>query len=394
LYPITNNNKKRAAKGKVSQNKSSRQNMVLVQAPSAKSTKVKNPGPKMVRGSGNALLVKHREFVTDLAAVDNGLNLKTFVANPGLTSLFTWLPMLAYNYETYRFNNLKLLYRPTCSTQTTGSIIIYFDTDPTDAPASSKAQAAANQGSVITGLWSPVECNVQREMLRKRPKYYVRSGLLTSGSYDAYDVGNFQVQFITPGFLNVNIGELWVEYEIEFLTPELRTNLPPLAKHIQGTTDFLTNPLAPGNVLEFRGDLLVTNENFLEQSLTPTPSNPSQFPAQLFFPKAGTYLWHGKIDIPGYGTVNPISINFQKTSNVVINTSSSGQDLDSAEDLYFYVQFTTKEAGDGIGIYLTWFGATLHPNSRLISYLYSVKRGVSGPQLNFSISGAAPVDDD
>lgn len=167
------------------------------------------------------IIVRHREYCQDvLGSVNFTIQLGLSI-NPGSTNLFPWLSSMASNYESYLFNSLIFRYENTCNTVATGTVILAVDYDPDDPLPSTKAQALAYRGSVRSPAWSHSEHRSLREDLSKRKSYYVRRGALPAGAErDTYDVGTLNV--ITQGMGDTSaVGELYVEYEIRFMTPQI-----------------------------------------------------------------------------------------------------------------------------------------------------------------------------
>lgn len=167
------------------------------------------------------IIIRHREFIFDItSSVD--FNVAKFAAiNPGSPNMFPWLSNIANNYESYLFNSLVFRYENTCNTVTAGTVIIAIDYDPDDAQPTSKQQVLAYRGSVRSSAWSHSEHRSLREDLNKRKSYFVRRGAIPANAErDTYDVGTLAI--CTQGTDGTTpIGELYVEYEVRLMTPQL-----------------------------------------------------------------------------------------------------------------------------------------------------------------------------
>jgi hypothetical protein len=180
--------------------------------------RINNPAQK---GLANGdLMVRHREYVQDInGSIAFAAN--SFSVNPGLPGLFPWLSGVAQRFESYRFRKLKFDFETESPTSATGTALLSLDYDASDASPTSKTQAMAYRSSVRSPVWSNCQLTCLQEDLNKRTSFFVRKGAAPTGTdIKLYDVGNLNV--CTMGQANGNnIGELYVEYEITLMTPQL-----------------------------------------------------------------------------------------------------------------------------------------------------------------------------
>lgn len=164
--------------------------------------------------------VTHREYFTDLtgsiAFAANSVSI-----NPGLPSMFPWLSAIAQRFESYIFRKLKFCYETESATSTTGTLALAIDYDASDAAPTSKAQVLAYRSSVRSPPWAACCHDSLPEDLSKRKTLYVRSGALSANQdIKLYDSGNLFA--CTQGQAGATtIGELYVEYVIDLMTPQL-----------------------------------------------------------------------------------------------------------------------------------------------------------------------------
>ena len=84
--------------------------------------------------------VTHRELVTTVTntvgafRVNNNVNTTAgfYRVNPTNANLFTWLPTLAANFDSYRFTYLRFVYVPLCATTEVGRVALFWDKDSQD----------------------------------------------------------------------------------------------------------------------------------------------------------------------------------------------------------------------------------------------------------------------
>lgn len=177
--------------------------------------------------SKNIVHVKHREFLGDIitASVANTFQIQSFNINPGLVASFPWLSQVCgASFQQYRINGMVFEYRTMSadalnSTNTAlGSVVMATDYDSADAAFTTKAQMENTEFGVSC---KPSQCMIHAiECARSQTsvsEQYVRAGAVPAGAdIRLYDLGKFYIA--TSGFqgTNVNVGELWVSYDITF----------------------------------------------------------------------------------------------------------------------------------------------------------------------------------
>lgn len=180
---------------------------------------------------GRANVIAHREYLGDLitSPTPGAFLNRTFTINPGLSNSFPWLSTIAQNYEQYKVHGMVFYFKTTsgdsvASTNTAlGTVIMATDYNVNASPYQSKtemensqfAQSCKPSMSAMHGI----ECAPSELPLKN---YYVRTGdIAASDSIKWYDMANFQIA--TQGFqsANVNVGEIWVTYLIEFFKPQI-----------------------------------------------------------------------------------------------------------------------------------------------------------------------------
>lgn len=171
------------------------------------------------RANGDAT-VAHREYVRDFGG-SVGFATSSLSINPGLVGTFPWLSSVARRYESYRFRKLKFCYETISPTSKGGTVAIVIDYDPSDSAPVDKTQALSYRSSVRCQPWENMAHNSEREDLNKRSSFLVRGGSVPDGSdVKFYDVGNMYQ--CTEGEADTSaIGELYVEYVVDLMTPQL-----------------------------------------------------------------------------------------------------------------------------------------------------------------------------
>lgn len=190
-----------------------------VKAPIAKTTLQRIPKPvfSMPKSSDGRVLVRHREYVTDILGTV-GFGVTTYIVNPG-TVTFPWLQLVAPNYESYRFQSLKFCFETTQATTKIGSVMMAVDYDPNDPAPINKTQLMAYHNAVRGPAWGEFCVVAAAQDLHKLNQKFVRSSGTAIIDPLLYDVGNLFVA--TSGMNNTDVvGELYVEYAVELMTPQ------------------------------------------------------------------------------------------------------------------------------------------------------------------------------
>jgi len=195
-----------------------------VSASVAKGQVRRSSPPKMITMRNGDCRIVHREYIQDIQA-PIGPPPSAFFAyslpiNPGQEGSFPWLSNVAKNFESYKFKKLKFCYETEAATSTPGTVVLSVDYDSADPTPATKQQAMAYRGSVRSPPWTP-SCHMSlTEDLSKQKQYFVRPGLPVPGTdIKTYDTGNLFVitQGVTPA--PTDLGELYVEYDVELYTP-------------------------------------------------------------------------------------------------------------------------------------------------------------------------------
>jgi len=175
------------------------------------------------------LTIFHKEYLGDLFtdASPNTFNVQSFTINPGSSQTFEWLAQIACNYEQWCPEGILFMFKSTSGDALTGSntalgsVILATQYNPYNPPFESLAEMLSYQfasaGVPSQDILHPVECAMTDNPLSE---YYVRTAA-PKGDLRFNDLGTFYVA--TTGFQgqSVNIGQLWVTYQITLLKPKL-----------------------------------------------------------------------------------------------------------------------------------------------------------------------------
>jgi hypothetical protein len=185
--------------------------------------------PTFSRGK-RSLRVHHREYIGDVVSSGsaNTFDVNSYVINPGDPITFPWLSGIASQYDQWQPNGIVFAFKSTSATfngtdQSLGTVILASDYDTLDLTYSSKQEMENSEfavsGASYQSILHPVECNISERPLKM---LYVRKGQQTpADSVKFYDLCNTQVATAGISGTNVNVGELWVTYDISFYKEQL-----------------------------------------------------------------------------------------------------------------------------------------------------------------------------
>lgn len=194
-------------------------NQALV-APVAKQKRVSTSKPR-VTTRGDNFYVKHREFLADIEG-NSAFTISKWELNPGLPTTFPWLSGVASRFESYIVHKMRVIYEPTVSTNTNGTILMGVDFDAADESPEDKVKMMAMKGSVRSAPWASCSKTLSKSDIHTMAKQkYIRvTSLDPNLDIKTYDVGSLYIA--TQGFSSAtDTGELYIEYEIELKTPQL-----------------------------------------------------------------------------------------------------------------------------------------------------------------------------
>lgn len=174
--------------------------------------------------SRDSCRVVHRELLSNVSGTSgSGFVLaQGFALNPGLSATFPWLANMAQNWETYRFNRLRICYYTRTGSNTSGSVLIAPDYDSSDAPPSSEQIMSSYEDVQEDAPWKDITCILRPSALHNLgPRKFIRTGGLGPGQdIKTYDAGNVFIATVDSASA-ASWGKLWIDYDVTFTTPQL-----------------------------------------------------------------------------------------------------------------------------------------------------------------------------
>lgn len=171
--------------------------------------------------------IKHREYLRDVYS-STDFNLDRYIINPGSSGLFPWLSQMAHNFEQYRILGLCVEFKSTssnalASTNTALGVVGLVTQYEADDPEFENKQQFENYEGAQScnpsqSMLHFIECAKGQNVL---DRMYVRDIVTVVDDARFFDLG--LVSVMTQGMqqVGVNIGELWVSYDIEFYKPKM-----------------------------------------------------------------------------------------------------------------------------------------------------------------------------
>ena len=181
--------------------------------------------------------IRHREYVQDIISSPTAgvFNVQANLINPGNATMFPWLANLAVNFEEWKANGIVFEYKSTSvdslnSTNTALGQVVMATNYNANAPNFLNKQAMdasefSSSNKPSRSFLHGIECDPHQTY--GSDLLYVTNSSTTAGipakeDVKSYFLGNLQVATGGMQATSVNIGELWVSYDITLLKPILQ----------------------------------------------------------------------------------------------------------------------------------------------------------------------------
>lgn len=194
------------------------------------------PSVGNVSAHPGGLTISHKEYIGDVitATTAKDFTITKYELNPSNSKLWEWLAQIACNYEEWVPEGILFYYKSTSgdalsSTDTSlGTVIMATQYNPYNTDFTSKADMESYEycvsGSPAQDMMHMIECDPSEGSIST---YYVNNINSTAGSSSKImdlrfnRLGNFYIATVGFQGTKVNIGELWVTYQITLLKPKL-----------------------------------------------------------------------------------------------------------------------------------------------------------------------------
>lgn len=185
------------------------------------------------QNSGRGIRIQHREYLLDLisSASANTFVSEEFLIQPALQASFPWLSAIAEQFEEYKINGMIFEFKSNSAdalnsvNTALGSVVMSTQYNVLSPSFANKVQMEQHEFSVSgkpsINIMHPIECARGESPVHTLS---TRNGPVTSGDQRLYDFGRFTIASTGLQGTSVNIGELWVSYDITLLKPKINAS--------------------------------------------------------------------------------------------------------------------------------------------------------------------------
>jgi len=209
----------------------------------------------MMHSVGTSVTVRHKEYLGEIttSSTSGAFKITSYPINPGVPQTFPWLSGIASGYTEYDFKGLVFHYQTTSGEYSSsgnvalGALMMATKYRSTDSPFTNKLSMLneffSTSAKVSDSVAHAVECAPNQTVLGSR---YIRTSPADIvGDEKFYDLGEFNVATIGVNGTSVNVGELWVTYEVVLRKPRLTPFSSVYTAHYIGAS--VTNVLPYGS---------------------------------------------------------------------------------------------------------------------------------------------------
>lgn len=186
--------------------------------------------PQFMTPGGRGFRLQHREYIQDVitSSSANTFASSEFLIQPALQASFPWFSAIAEQFEEYQINGMIFEFKSNSAdalnsvNTALGSVIMATQYNVLQPSFANKVQMEQHEFSCSAkpsvNLMHAIEC-----AKGESPVYTLstRNGSIESGDQRLYDFGRFTVASAGMQGTSVNIGELWVSYDITLLKPKV-----------------------------------------------------------------------------------------------------------------------------------------------------------------------------
>lgn len=180
--------------------------------------------PPLFQSSGSGVRISHKEYLGDIRG-SIAFNSDDYLLNPGDPKTFPWLSRLCSNFEQFQIHGCIFEFRSTCgdavssTNNSLGIVAMATDYDVYDEPFASKVEMAqtmfSSSGMPSRNLLHPIECDP--DTLATRLLYIRHVNDSTDRDRRFLDMGRTTIATQGQQADDINLGELWVTYDISLL---------------------------------------------------------------------------------------------------------------------------------------------------------------------------------
>lgn len=180
------------------------------------------PRQPILATAKGATTLTHREIVSESLLNSSTYVVRQVVAlQPALSiesngiPMGKWLPNIAVEYDNYEFTSLKVHYIPTCSTISTGLVVMSYDPNPNGSAPTTFSDARNAVGCVTAAVRDRLTLDLTPHVVRR--KLLTRTRRVSELAM--YDVGRLFL-CTTAGDNTSSVGYVEIEYSIKLTNPQ------------------------------------------------------------------------------------------------------------------------------------------------------------------------------
>jgi len=189
-----------------------------------------NAVPVFAKDGRRGVRITEREYLGDVisSSTIGAFASRSYAINPAMPNTFPWLATTAAQFDEWEPHGIIFEFKSTSSeyngtSQALGTVVLATDYNPSNTAYTNKlemenadySESVKASNSCVHG----VECDASERADRV---LYTRSGSLpASENAKFYDLGNFQIATVGCSAASVNLGELWVSYDVTFYKKQL-----------------------------------------------------------------------------------------------------------------------------------------------------------------------------
>jgi len=208
------------------------------------------------KSKGPSNVICHREYISDvysgstLTGTFTNFEATSYFINPALPATFPWLSTVAAQYEEYIIHGMVFEFKSTSadalnSTNTALGVVIMGTQYNASSQTFETKQQMENSEFTMSARPSINQLHAIECAPRETPMsllYTRRGGLAPNQDVKTYDLAKFTIATQGMQAANVNLGELWVTYHIEFLKPKLPVGLAGFSGYLNTSNATASNP--------------------------------------------------------------------------------------------------------------------------------------------------------
>lgn len=212
----------------------------------------------MMHSVGTSVTVRHKEYLGEIltSSTARAFKISSFPINPGIPQTFPWLSGIASAYTEYDFKGLVFHFQTTAGEYSgsgdvaVGSLMMATKYRATDRAFTTKLEMLneffSTSTKVADSCAHAIECAPSQTVLGSR--YIRNSPADVVGDEKFYDLGEFNVATTGVAGSSINVGELWVTYEVVLRKPRLIPFSSVYTAHYIGAAVSAANAIGTGTM--------------------------------------------------------------------------------------------------------------------------------------------------